>query len=182
MLRQPWSARQCRHAGDKAAPSAWNWLSLHPYCSFLVGLVVFRLFRSPRGIRDDGRSLGNPSKIYFSPLMGRAVRRKGCAVLGSIVGCCQHQARGVPSRAGTPLPAPGCLYPAACTQLPAPCQMPELPPQQSAALGNNSVCICLQPAHCCLWVINASLSPLVCLSEFPGLLCWECWAWLMFST
>lgn len=90
--------------------------------------MVFRLFRSPRGIRDDDRALGNPSKIYFSPLMGRAVRRKGCAVLGSIMGCCQHQARGVPSRAGTPLSAPGCLHPAACILLPASC--------------------CLHPARC----------------------------------
>ena len=97
------------------------------HCSFLVGLMVFRLFRSLRGIRDDGRALGNPSKMDFSPHLGRAVRRKGCARPGSVAGHCQHQGWEAPSGAGTPLPASRCLHPTACVPLPAPCKAPELP-------------------------------------------------------
>lgn len=86
--------------------------SLHSYlhCSFLVGFTVFRLFRSPRGIRDDSRALGNPSKMEFSPCLGRLARRKGCAVPESVVGCCRQWGwEAPPGAACTPLPASRCL-------------------------------------------------------------------------
>jgi len=141
--------RLCRLLETGRSPHSY----LH--CSFLVGLMVFGLCRSPRGVRDDGRSLGNPSKMDFSPRAGRAVGRKGCAVPESFAGSCRHRGWEAPSRAGTPLPAPRCPHPAARTPLPAPRKAPELParpplqhfPQQSAAPGNRSVCICLQPAQ-----------------------------------
>lgn len=87
------------------------------HCSFLVSLMVFRLVRSLRGIRDDCRALGNPRKMDFSPGPGRAVRRKGCAVAESVAGCCQQPGLGGSIRswdtaACAPLPAPRCLRPA----------------------------------------------------------------------
>lgn len=105
--------------------------------------VAFPRCRSPHGIRDDGSY--QPQRAGLCPIARRAVRRKGCAVLESVAGCCRHQRWQVPSPAGAPLPVSRF-----CTPQGTGASSPTLfgCPQQAAAPGSSSGCHSLQPARC----------------------------------